>query len=52
MGSRENGSRDESGLARKTDAPWDRENIYGADDRIQELLRKIDWKQVNGALTL
>src|SRR5579884_777064 len=26
--------------------------IYGAEDRIQELLKKIDWKQVNAALTL
>jgi hypothetical protein len=26
--------------------------IYGADDRIQELLHKIDWKQVNAALTM
>jgi hypothetical protein len=26
--------------------------IYGADDRIQELLHKIDWKQINAALTL
>lgn len=26
--------------------------IYGADDRIQQLLHKIDWKQVNAALTL
>ena len=25
--------------------------IYGAEDRIRELLRKIDWKQVNAALT-
>ena len=25
--------------------------IYGADDRIKELLHKIDWKQVNAALT-
>lgn len=25
--------------------------IYGAEDRIKELLRKIDWKQVNAALT-
>lgn len=25
--------------------------IYGADDRIQQLLRKIDWKEVNLALT-
>jgi hypothetical protein len=26
--------------------------IYGAEDRIQELLRKVDWKQVNTALTM
>lgn len=26
--------------------------IYGPEDRIKELLRKIDWKQVNAALTL
>jgi hypothetical protein len=26
--------------------------IYGSEDRIQELLRKIDWKQVNAALTM
>ena len=25
--------------------------IYGAEDRITELLRRIDWKQVNSALT-
>jgi hypothetical protein len=25
--------------------------IYGAEDRIHELLRKLDWKQVNAALT-
>ncbi len=25
--------------------------IYGAEDRIKELLRKLDWKQVNAALT-
>ena len=25
--------------------------IYGADDRIQQLLRKVDWKEVNLALT-
>ena len=25
--------------------------IYGSEDRIHELLRKIDWKQVNAALT-
>lgn len=25
--------------------------IYGAQDRVQELLHKIDWKQVNAALT-
>ena len=25
--------------------------IYGPEDRIKELLRKIDWKQVNAALT-
>lgn len=25
--------------------------IYGAEDRIQELFRKLDWKQVNAALT-
>ena len=25
--------------------------IYGAEDRIKELLRRIDWKQVNSALT-
>ena len=25
--------------------------IYGADDRIQELLQRIDWNQVNNALT-
>ena len=25
--------------------------IYGADDRIQELLHKIDWNEVNNALT-
>jgi hypothetical protein len=25
--------------------------IYGAEDRIKELLRRIDWKQVNAALT-
>jgi len=25
--------------------------IYGAEDRIRELLRKLDWKQVNSALT-
>ena len=26
--------------------------IFGSEDRIKELLRKIDWKQVNSALTL
>jgi len=26
--------------------------IYGPEDRIRELLRKIDWKQVNTALTM
>jgi hypothetical protein len=26
--------------------------IFGPEDRIKELLRKIDWKQVNAALTL
>jgi hypothetical protein len=26
--------------------------IYGPEDRIKELLRKIDWKQVNNAFTL
>lgn len=25
--------------------------IYGADDRIQQLLQNVDWKQVNNALT-
>jgi len=25
--------------------------IYGSEDRVHELLRKIDWKQVNAALT-
>jgi hypothetical protein len=25
--------------------------IYGADDRIQQLLQNIDWKEVNHALT-
>ena len=25
--------------------------IYGSEDRIKELLRKIDWKQLNSALT-
>jgi hypothetical protein len=26
--------------------------IFGPEDRIKELLRKIDWRQVNGALTM
>ncbi len=26
--------------------------IFGSEDRIKELLRKVDWKQVNNALTL
>jgi hypothetical protein len=26
--------------------------IFGPEDRIKELLRKIDWKQVNSALTM
>ncbi|HMC30278.1 MAG TPA: hypothetical protein VKL99_05545, partial [Candidatus Angelobacter sp.] len=26
--------------------------IYGAEDRIKQLLRTIDWKQVNSALTM
>ena len=26
--------------------------IFGSEDRIKELLRKIDWRQVNTALTM